>query len=344
MLKVLINNLKAGMVIAANVHEPDHEDGLPLISAGTTLIDGYIERLKSRDIKWVYTEIPSGMVGAPGEQLEVEYLKSNLRYEGKLTVLGYVAEGIAVDARERLAITGDIGKGAEITCREGSLVLRGSALGTQESPVKIMSRQNAILDNARHSEIKSEGEIKVLGTIANSSLISRGKVHIEGPASSSRIYSQDVVHLASTNPEGEPVAITVKPLRSQEFLQELLRIDAKLTEIGEEKQRLSNIIELIKKLGASIATLSQEKKIALATDVKRYKEIDQEIAESDERKRQIMAENERLLALPWVLIHGTIAQGTKVTILNSTLEIKQGTSHKAFSVRNFKIHVEEYSA
>lgn len=332
------------MVIAANVHEPDHEDGLPLISAGTMLIDSYIERLKSREITWVYTEIPPEMVGAPGEHLDVEHIKKDIRYEGKLNVVGFVAEGVSVDARERLSITGDIGKGASITCREGSLVLRGSALGDKGAPVRITVGQNVILDNARHSEIKSGGEVKITGSISGSSLIARGEVHIEGAASSSKLYSQDVMRIASTDAEDLPLALTVKPLRSQELLQELLRIDATITGLGEEKQRLSNIIELIKKLGASIADLPQEKKVALATDVKRYKEIDQEIAQGEERKKQIMLENERLLAMPWVLIHGTIAQGTKITILNSTLELKQAVAHKAFSVRNFKIHVEEFSA
>ena len=344
MLRVRIDKLKAGMVTASPVYDPRAEEGLPLLSEGVSLVEGYILRLMKHGVMWVYVEVPEGYVGRPGESIEVERIKKDMVFEGRLSVIGNVPAGLKVDGRERVAIMGDLEKGAAVTCREGSIVVRGSAFGVQESPATINVAGNVILQTARFVDVKAGGVIRLTGTVSNSSLQTKGSVRIEGPASSTRIQAQGLVHLSAAQSQGGPVQITIRPQEVHALLQELIRIDARLGEIASEKERLMNGIDLIRKLGGTIDALPEDKRTAITEDVRRYKELDQEATALSVRKEQVMADNTRILGSPWVKVPGFIAKGTRITILNSTYEVPADTRHKSFSVRDFNVHVSEYTA
>lgn len=343
MLKVRADKLKPGMVTAEDVYDPEAEGGLPLLNGGIALVEGYISRLRNHGVRFVFIELPEGYTGAPGETLELERIKKDVRFEGKLTIAGSISTGLNVVSRERLAITGDIEHDASVECTEGSIVIRGVADGANGAPARITAGNNIILERAALAEIKAGGDVKLTGSVMESTITAKGSVQIDGRAHSSRIVAQDAVRLESAD-TGQlgPLSITVKPLRLQEFLQELLRTDARLEHIRAEKQRLSNIIELIKKLGASIHSLPQEKRLAMAADVKQFKEFEVEEAKLARRKAEIMTENQKLVSAPWVFIHGNIAPGTRITIFNYSFEVGAETKHKMFSVRDFKIYMAEY--
>ncbi len=344
MLKVRTEKLRSGMVTAAPVMDPKAHDGLPLLSEGVELVEGYILRLLKHGVEFVYVEIPEGYTGKSGENIEVERLKRDIVFKGRLSVVGNVPAGINVEAGERLAIMGDIEKGSTIACREGSIVIRGSAFGTADEPTTISIAQNVIFQNARYLDVKAGGVIRATGTVSNSTLTTGSSVRIEGPVSSTRINAQGLVHLSAAHSQGGPVHATVRPREVQALLQEIIRTDARLGEIATEKERLTTGIEAVRKLTGSLTDLPPEKRAAIAEDVKRYKALDQEAAALSARKDAVVDENRRILSRTWVAVPGFIAKGTRITILNSTYEVPIDTRHKAFSVRDFNIFMSEYSA
>lgn len=339
MKRLRVRELKEGMIIAADVFESTTGAGLPVIRQGVTLNADYINRLMHRGIPYVLVETPAGYTGSIGETLELDLIEEDTVFQGKVVINGDVPPHIKVDAGESIIVAGSIAEGCIFTSAKGGILLKGDINGLNDGQVKITSNQNiTIKGNISFADLKSSGEVIITGDVGNCSITARGEVRIEGRVTGSQIYTQSRMLIRNAGDgRNEPNLLIAKPFESRELSQELLRIDSKMFEVMKEKERLKNVIELIRKLGKDIETLSPEKKKEMAVSVKRYKEIEQENSAAQTRKAEIKQEMEQYLGIKRVIIPGVLLNPAKITIENSNYEVMSGEAGVAFYVKEHRI-------
>lgn len=337
------------MVIAADVFEAGSGVKIPFIRKGVALNNDYISRLRGRGIASVLIETPLGYRGAPGEVLTLEGVQEDIVFDGKVQVNGNVSPQVKIEAGERIVIEGNVGEGCIFISGKGGIMIRGSVYGTRDEPVKIEVTQNVMIQSPGGSsisfaDIKAAGDISITGAVGDCSISARGEVAIDGMVMRSQVLSQTKIRLRDCGDEHmEPCVLMVKPFECRELSQEILKLDSGLSGLLREKERLQNVIDLIKKLGKDIEQLSQEKKVELATGVKRFREIDGEVASLNAKKEDIRKELEQYMGVKRITIVGSVHPRTKITIENSSMEMMKKELGLAFCVRDFKVVPSPYS-
>lgn len=350
--KIKVSDAKVGMVVASDIFEAAIGVNLPLIRHGVVLTDNYINSLKSRGILYVLIEPPEGYRGAPGEVYEVDdslKINEDILFDGRVQIKGNLVAKIKIDAGERIIIEGDVGEGCVLTSATGGILVKGCIRGTKECPVNVMSSQNIFVqskleDSISFADIKTSCDITISGGVCDSAISARGEVRIEGKAENSRIYSQSIIKIRDCGNElGDPSVLMVKPFECSDLSQELLRLDSRLALIVKEKEKLQNVIDLIKKLGKDIEQLPQEKKIELATGVKSFRELEAEISSLQEQKADIKKKIAQYLEIKRIVVLGNIFPRSKVTIGSSSLELAKKETGTAFFVKELKLVSSPYS-
>lgn len=337
------------MIVAADVFEAGTGGAIPFVRKGVILNNDYIARLKSRGIGYVLVETPQGYRGAPGEVLTLDFAVEDILFDGKVQINGDVSERIKIEAGERVVIEGEIGGGCIITSAKGGIMIKGSVRGTREDPIKITASQSIVIQNPAgisisFAEIKSNTEINISGFISDSSLSARDEIKVDGAVVRSQLYSQSRIKVRDCGDEntGQSV-LTAKPAECRELTQEILKVDSKASELIKEKERFQNVIDLIKKLGKDIEQLSQEKKIELASGVKRFKEIEAEVAGLQAKKEEIKKEIEQHLAVKRIIVIGAVFPRTRITIENCGMEMTKKELGVAFYLKDFKLISSPYT-
>lgn len=338
-----VNDLKPGMIVADNVYE-SKGGAIPLISRGVVLSNDYINRLVSRGIMTLYIEMPDHYKGVQGETLELKAVNKDINFEGKLQVNGDVPENIKIEAGESIVIKGSVNKNCIISSKTGAVKIDGHVTGAAEGLVRITSSQKVHLMSAAFAEIKTNSDVKVSGDVYDALVTARGEIAIEGKACRSELYSQSKI-IAGECGSGseEPVALIVRPFECRGLFNELLKIDSGTMELLKEKERLQNIVDLIRKLGKGIEQLPQDKKLEMASGVKRFKAIEGELSTLQSRKVEIKNELEGHLGMKRVIVFGNVFPGVRVTIENSRLEIVKQDQRLAFYMKDFKVVSSLYS-
>ncbi|MEW6221512.1 MAG: hypothetical protein AB1634_18545, partial [Thermodesulfobacteriota bacterium] len=94
------------------------------------------------------------------------------------------------------------------------------------------------------------------------------------------------------------------------------------------------VIDLIKKLGKGIEQLPPDKKMVLATAVKRFQEIEHEsialVAAKEEKKKEI----ERQLGIFRVIVRGRLSPRSTIMIENFTKVIQEAMRQVTFAVQD----------
>ncbi len=343
--KVRTDELIEGMVVASDVFEAAIGTNIPFISRGVSLTGSYINSLKNRGIVYVLIETPEGYRGSPGEVYEIDSgnIKGNILFDGRIHIKGNLPPNLKIEAGERIIIEGEIGEGCTVTSATGGILIKGSVCGSKENPVNIMSSQNISIqsraeDSVSFSDIKTSADMNISGGVRNSSISARGEIKIEGAACNSQVYSQSAIKLGNCGDEfGDPSVLMVKPFECRELSQELLKLDSALNAILKEKEKLQNIVDLIKKLGKDIEQLPKEKKNELAVGVKRFKEIEGEVLSIQTKKAEIKRAVGQYLETKRVAVFGNIFPRSKVTLGSSTLEITNKEASAAFFVKDLKV-------
>ncbi len=349
MKKIRVGDLQEGMVIAADVFEAGTAVNIPFVRKGVVLNENYISRIKSRGIGYVLIETPQGYRGAPGEILTLDSVLEDIYFDGKVQINGSVSPNMKIEAGERVIIEGDVAEGCIFTSSKGGIMIRGSICGTREDPVRITSAQNIMVQNpsgcsVSFADIRSDGEVSISGSVSDSSISAKSEINVAGTVLRSQLYSQTRIKIRECGDEHmEPSVLMARPFESRELSQEILKIDSRQLEILKEKEKLRNIIDLIKKLGKDIEQLPPAKKIELATGVKRFREIEGELSALQSRKTEVLKGMEQLLALKRIMVLGNIFPRTKVTIENCSVEIGTKALGVAFHIKDFKVVSTPYS-
>lgn len=332
MRKVRLVDLKDGMVVAENVYDPGDDLKIPLVRSGVPLNAEFIDGLKKRDIVWIYVELPKDYRGSPGETIELQSLKNDIVFDGKVKILDGLAPQLKIEARERVLIQGDVSEGCVINCTGGPVVLVGSLKGSQEEPVQITSAENIVVENVLCSKLKADGNVKVDGDIEQSSVNSKGEIVVAGSSKEAVFYCQSSIMIEGYATEG--TAFTANPVQCQEALQELLKLDATVSGLLKEQDRHRNVIELIKRLGMALDTMPAEKRVELAHGVKRFKEIQEEVLALRSRKGELKDKYEKLLTEKRIMVAGELMPGVTISICNNTLTLTGREQHRAFYVKD----------
>lgn len=340
---VRVNDLKPGMIVADNVYE-SQGSAIPLISRGVVLSSDYISRLLSRGIMTLYIEIPENYKGIQGETLELKDVKKDINFDGKLQITGDVPENIKIEAAESIIIKGNVNKNCIISSKTGAVKIDGHVIGALERLVKITSSQKIYLKSAVFGEIKTTGDVKVSEDICDTLVTARGEIAIDGKAYRVELYSQSKIFVGECgNSSEEPATLIVRPFECRGLFNELLKIDSRVMELIKEKERLQNVIDLIRKLGRGIEQLPQDKKLEMASGVKRFKDIEGELSTLQSRKIEIKNELEGHLGMRRVMVMGNVFPGAKIMIENSRFNIDKQDQRLAFYMKDFKVVSSLYS-
>ena len=246
---IRVNDLKPGMIVADNVYE-SKGGAIPLISRGVVLSNDYINRLVSRGIMTLYIEMPENYKGAQGETLEIKTVNKDINFDGKLQINGDVPENIKIEANESIVIKGNVNKNCIISSKTGAVKIDGQVTGAAEELVRITSSQKVYLTSAAYADIKTNSDVKVSGDIYDALVNARGEIAIDGKALRAELYSQSKIIVGECgNDLEEPVTLIVRPFECRGLFNELLKIDSRVMELIKEKERLQNVIDLIRRLG-----------------------------------------------------------------------------------------------
>ncbi|MDH5299608.1 MAG: hypothetical protein OEV91_11370, partial [Desulfobulbaceae bacterium] len=129
MRKLTLDEVKAGMVVAADIFDQDFGGELPIIGRGVELSATFINRLKERGIQDLLIITPAGYRGAPGETLAPTEVKGNILFDGAIELACDVPPATRIEGGETVSITGNVAAGCNIISATGDIVINGSLRG-----------------------------------------------------------------------------------------------------------------------------------------------------------------------------------------------------------------------
>lgn len=336
MILCKISELKPGMIVAQDVIVSGV--AIPILRKGAVLTEQYINGIKKYGIGFLYVEPPEHYSGTKGEVLSLTEIKTNIFFEGKVEVKSDIPANITVEAGESIIIEGNVLEGCRIFSKTGVIVIKGFVYGTGDNPSHLYAKQKISIGSAAHALIKTEGEFITDGDVIDATIEAKGEIKIGGRIVRSKINTNVKTILGECgNKESEPVVVTVTPLEAQEITQELLKIDAQISELSKEKTQLQNVIDLIKKLGGNIEQLPQDKKVELARDAKRFKDITGEIMVLTSKKDGLMENLKQMFALRRIIVNKGIYPNVKIQIGGKTFITTKAEQRCAFNIEEGKI-------
>ncbi len=337
MRKILIDEVKAGMVIAADIFDKDFGADFPLIGRGVTLTEKFITKMKERELDEVLVVTPPDYRGAPGETLARLEVNEDIVSEGNIDLKCDIPPGVKIAASENIFIEGNVGQGCSIISAKGNIVIKGGITGDVGKRVIVNAGRNVTITNINdhpvvYADIKALEEIATKGGMSKCSLSSKGRLLIEGTAVESNIYSHTRIRMKecgdTSNVEG--CKLLVKPAECRKLLQSLLVLDKQLAILKKDKERLHNSINLVRSICENIDSLPQDKKKELARDVKQFQETDNKIVSGAKTKQQLKDKIIAALEFQRIIIDHIVHPNTQITIENCSLHLDKELQSVAF--------------
>jgi uncharacterized protein (DUF342 family) len=349
MRKIRIDEAQEGQVIAEDIIDLSRGSNFSLLmKRGVVLTHEYIEKLKKHGIVFLRVEAPTGYESSPGETYESDLVTGDIIFKGKVRITSTIPTNIKIEAGESVVINGDISPGCIVTSKKGGVYVRGAVRGTRDAPVKIVSFQQLSLhalpqQSVMFADMIAEGDINIAGGMSDSAVSCKGNLRVDGKAERSQLYSQSSIKILECGDEErkEACIVMVRPFECEELAQEQLKLDSRLSELAIEKQKLENVVELIKRLGKGISRLSEDKKISLADAAKRYRDIEGESASLQAENDRLKNEIDGLMGLRRIIVSGCIYPGVKVAVRNFSRVIMKKKCSVAFFVKDNKVDVSQ---
>lgn len=349
MRKIRIGEAQIGQVIAEDIIDLSRGSNFSLLMRrGVVLTHEYIEKLKKHGIVFLRVEVPSGYESSPGETYEADAVTDDIIFNGKILITCPIPPNIKIEAGESVVINGYISAGCIVTSKKGGVSVRGGIRGTRDAPVKIVSFQQLSIhtppkQSIMFADMIAEGDINIVSGISDSAVSCKGELRVEGKAERSQLYSQSSIRVFECGDEElkETCIVMVRPFECEELAQEQLKLDSRLSELAMEKQKLENVVELIRRLGKGISRLSEDKKIGLADAARRYREIEGESATLQAEKDRLNKEIDGLMGLRRIIVNGCICPGVKVAVRNFSRVIMKKKCSVAFFVKDNKVDVSQ---
>ncbi|HIJ90885.1 MAG: FapA family protein [Desulfobulbaceae bacterium] len=340
MRKITLDNATAGMVVAADIFGQDFDGDLPLICRGVELSDPIISKLRGRGFIELIIVTPPDYRGAPGEILAPTEVTGNILFDGAVELNCDLPPETKIEAGEDIIINGTVGPGCNVRSANGDVVITGTLAGAVDKHIVICAAKRVAITSTTQLcglDIRALGEVAISGDISDSTVAAKGRLRIDGSVVRSKIYSQARIMVENCGNNTDPCHLLVKPLECGPLFQKLLGFDKQNTAFEQERQRLQNTIELVKKLGKDIERMPYENKVEIATDIKRFQEVSEEIKAGQERKEQIKKEIAEALATSRIIIRREALAKTWITIENCSLILDEPVTKTAFFVRNMRV-------
>ncbi len=347
MRKVTLDEARTGMVIAADVFDPDFDGDLPIIGRGVELSATFIAKLKERGIAELIIATPQGYRGAPGEIFAPQQVTEHILFDGAVELNCDLPPDIRVEAGEDISITGQVGAGCNIRSATGDILITGGVQGAANRHIVLSAARRITIKNTVAAplaamDVRSMGEVAIEGDVADSTVAAKGRLRIDGRVVRSKIYSQTRIRVHECGNTSEPCQLLVKPQECRLLFQELLAIDKQHDALLQERLRLQNTIDLIRKLGKDIERLPYDNKVQMAADIKRFRQVEEEIREGQGRKARVRKEITEALAATRIVILKQALPKTRITIENYSRLLDQPVSKVAFFVRNMRVESEPF--
>ncbi|MBF0559507.1 MAG: DUF342 domain-containing protein [Nitrospirae bacterium] len=347
MKKIRIREAQIGQTLAEDIVDLSRGSNFSLLmKRGVVLSREHIEKLEKYGVCFLYVEVPAGQKSSPGETYEYDAVTADIISEGNVVIKCAIPPYTKIDAGKSVVIKGNISEGCIVASKKGGVSVRGEIRGTRDSLVKIISFQDlSIHSHSQHSitfaDMIAEGDIKIVGGIADSAVSCKGELKIDGRAERSQLYSQSRIRVFECGDEIEKdtCMLMVRPFECDLLAQELLKIDSKLSEFAMERQKMESVVELIRRLGKGVSRLSEDKKMNLAAVAKRYQEIERESALLLDEKSRVTKEIENMMSVRRIIVSGGIYPGVKVSVRNLSRVIMKKKSSVAFFVKDNKVDV-----
>ncbi|TAN41477.1 MAG: DUF342 domain-containing protein [Nitrospirae bacterium] len=344
MKRVLLKDLKPGMIVGTDIYEPG-KGMFPLVTEGFVLDKETIFRLRSKDLSYVLIQVPRGYRGVPGEVFELYQLKEDIDFEGRVEVHSGVQPGIKIKAGETIVVSCDVVEGCSLENLTGNISIKGSILGTAENPVRIhtmgdVTIQGTSANKIYFAEIKASGEVTTALDVSNSSITSAGDVTLKGSVTSVDIVSESRINIRNCV-AGENTdcccSVTVNPIDHLALIKKLEALDVRIAKFEKAKDGLQNIAATIKKLGPAIYNVPADKKRDLLAGQRKLKELEEELEYLLRDKEELKREIDLSLAVKRISITGDIFPGTRVCIENKCMSIEKKERSLSFLIKNSQI-------
>lgn len=344
MKKVSIDEVVEGEIVAADVFEGAVGGEFPLLGRGVVLTPDYIKSLKKHGVNELLVVTPPGYRGRPGEILAPTTITEDIFFDGGVELNCKVPRSSKIEAAESIRIEGEVEAGCVITSATGSIVIRGAIKGTSDQKIRISAAKNVVIETSEdkpiaYVDIKTVGGITITGGVQESTISARGEIQVSGQVLKSQVYTQTRMKLGECGDElmQQPCVLVVKPYVCRDLLQELLKNDTAVAALRKEKEKLVNLVDLIKKMGKNIEQLPPDKKIALASGIKRFQEVEAEIRGLESAKVELKKDMERHLGVDRILVRGKLFPGAKIMIENYGTMVKERMRMASFSVQNHAV-------
>ncbi|MBI5556156.1 MAG: DUF342 domain-containing protein [Deltaproteobacteria bacterium] len=344
MRKVSIDEIEAGMVIAADIFDPEFGGELPLIARGVTLTPTYVGKIKDRGFFELLIETPPDYRGAPGETYVLLEVGEDIVSAGNVDLQCDIPPGIKIAAEENIRVTGIVHPGCSIISAKGDIFITGAIHGSPESRVTISAGNRVEIDNGTgrpvsFADIKALDEIVAQSDMHHCSLSAKGKLTVTGKIGKSNIYSHKKIRLRECGDAAgvDPCQLLVKPAECRQLFQALLALDKQMEALQQEKKRLHNSISLVRNLCKNIESLPPDKKMQLALEVKKFQEIESNIASGLKTKEKLKENILNVLAAERIIVDRTAHPNTQITIENYSLCLDQSVGAVAFYVQDMKV-------
>jgi uncharacterized protein (DUF342 family) len=163
------------------------------------------------------------------------------------------------------------------------------------------------------------GSIYIKNRVLNSSIFARNLVHVNtgaGIISKSRVEAGiEILANSLGSIEKDETIVVLNNLRQQEMFELVLIYEQKLKEKLRKLQKLSKVIKIIQLLGERIVSLPASKKAELALQVKEFKELKSEIAQTNAEKEKVIKRNRELkMYTRAIIVNDTVNPNVEVII------------------------------
>lgn len=333
------------MIIADDVFDMNSGVSIPIIRRGVVLSRDLIRSLLNHQVGWVYVERPENYTGTAGETIELKHITKDISFEGRVSILCDIPRNIKIEAGESITVRGNVESGCFLTSKRGAVSLMGSVKGDAQDMVKITSQQHitAAMD-IRGADMKASGEVTIKGEVIDSSIMAHGDIACESSVVRSQLYTQSKIKIRECgDPQNGPCLLVVKPNECLAYSQDLLKNDALILDLQKEMGVLQNIIDLIRKIGRGIEDLPPEKKMEMAQGVKRYKEVEKELASALAKKAELKNELAYLMMVKRIFVSDVIHPSVKVSIENCMYIITKIEHSLAFYVKDGKMSASSFT-
>lgn len=251
----------------------------------------------------------------------------DIDYDGSVEVKGNILSGYTVKASGDITVNGAV-EGA-VLIAGGKIVLKrgmqGMGKGSMEAGSDIISNfiesanitsgGKIISDAIMHSNVVAQDSILVHG---KRGLIAGGKAR-----SSMRIETKVVGSTMGTQTELE---VGYDP----SIIDRYNAIEKNIAMLGNDREKIEQNIEVLKKRLQSKGKLSEDKMKILQQNSARLKEIDEEIEEISVEYEELGLELEKKAHGGKIIVDGVAYPGVKLTISSVSTIIHKETQHSAF--------------